>query len=385
MSRDLALIADIGGTNARFALVDLAAPAPEVLQARSLCNADYASLQHAAGHYLRTVDAAPRRAAIAVASPVGGEEIRLTNRAWSFGREELREALGLDELRLLNDFGAIAWAVPALRPDERIALYGHVVEPMAGPVSLLGPGTGLGVGLLVGSGDAGWHVVETEGGHVSFAPIGDEEQLIARWFTARHGRVSNERVLCGKGLSQVDAVLRGAAFGQEPDLRDPADIVAAALGGTDVSARRALARFCAVLGSVAGDCALVHGARTVVIAGGMVPRFVPFLRSSAFRERFLAKGRFAAWLESVAIHVVSHPHPGLLGAAVALRTHAGARATGGGEVATERIRAGEVGTQAVGTQAVGTQQVGTQRVGTQRVDTQAVGTPQAGTQEDRDG
>ena len=231
----------------------------------------------------------------------------------------MRTALGLDELLLLNDFGAIGWAVPALLPGDRVALYGDAAEPMVGPISLLGPGTGLGVGLLVGSQAEGWHVVETEGGHVSFAPQGDEEQRIARWFIARHGRVSNERVLCGQGLSQVDAVLRGAAIGEEPSLREPADIVEAALAGTDVPARRALARFCAVLGSVAGDCALVHGARTVVIAGGMVPRFIPFLRSSAFRERFLDKGRFAPWLESVAIHVVTHPHPGLLGAAVALR------------------------------------------------------------------
>ena len=319
MTTDLALIADIGGTNARFALVDLAAPRAGIQQAQSLCNADFASLQHAANHYLASVGATPKRAAIAVASPVAGDEIRLTNRAWSFGREELRGALGLDELRLLNDFGAIGWAVTALQPDERIALYGQVAEPMVGPITVLGPGTGLGVGLLVGSQADGWHVVETEGGHVSFAPQGDEEHVIARWFTARHGRVSNERVLCGKGLSQVDAILRGAGIGQEPELREPADIVEAALAATDVSARRALARFCAVLGSVAGDCALVHGARTVVIAGGMVPRFVPFLRSSAFRERFLAKGRFAAWLESVAIHVITHPHPGLLGAAVALR------------------------------------------------------------------
>ena len=319
MANALALIADIGGTNARFALVDPRAAVPEILQAASLCNADFASLQHAATHYLRSVGVRPKRAAIAVASPVGSDEIRLTNRAWSFGREELRVALGLDELRLLNDFGAIGWAVPALRPEDRIALYGQVAGPLAGPVSLLGPGTGLGVGLLVGSQRDGWHVVETEGGHASFAPQDDEERRIADWFAARHGRVSNERLLCGQGLSQVDAILRDAADGAATPLHDPADIVAAALAATDIPARRALARFCAVLGSVAGDYALLHGARTVVIAGGMVPRFVPFLRSSAFRERFLDKGRFAAMLESVAIHVVTHPHPGLLGAAVALR------------------------------------------------------------------
>ena len=311
-----ALIADIGGTNARFALVDPAAPDPEPLQPQALRAADFASLQHAANHYLQTVGARPRRAAIAVACPVDGDEIRLTNRAWSCSREELRTSLGLDELQLLNDFGAVAWAVTALRPDDRVALYGPVAEPLAGPISVLGPGTGLGVGFLLGAQPGGWRVVETEGGHVSFAPLDDEERAIAQWLTARHGRVSNERLLCGDGLSQVDALLRGAA---DAGLRHPADIVAAALGGTDAAARQALARFCAVLGSVAGDCALIHGARTVVIAGGIVPRFVPFLRSSAFRERFLAKGRFAPWLETVAIHVVTHPHPGLLGAAVALR------------------------------------------------------------------
>lgn len=318
----LELIADIGGTNARFALTDPTAPTPQLLHAQSLENADFASLQHAAEHYLESVGAQPRRAAIALACPVNTDEIRLTNRAWSFSRNELRQSLGLDELLLLNDFGAVAWAVPALQAGDRIALYGPMDTPLHGPVSVLGPGTGFGVGLLVGSEAVGWHPVETEGGHVSFAPLGDEEHAIARWLTAQHGRTSYERVLSGNGLARIDAVLRGVASAggdAPPVVRDPAEIVARALQGHDVAARRALARFCAILGSVAGDVALVHGARTVMIAGGIVPRFVPFLRSSAFRERFLAKGRFAAYLESVAIQVVTHPNPGLLGAAVALR------------------------------------------------------------------
>ena len=320
-SSGLALIADVGGTNARFALTDPASPTPSLLQSRSLCSAEFASLQHAAEHYLASVGVQPRRAAIAVACPADADEIRLTNRAWSFSRRELQQTLGLDELRILNDFGAVAWGVPALQPSDRITLHGQEAAPLRRPITVLGPGTGLGVALLVGGEEHGWHVVETEGGHVSYAPIGDEEQTIARWMTARFGRASNERMLCGAGLAHIDAVLRGdgAATGRPPVLREPADIVAAALEGHDVAARRVLARFCAVLGSVAGDAALIHGARTVIIAGGMVPRFVPFLRSSAFRERFLAKGRFAAYLESVAIHVITHPNPGLLGAAVALR------------------------------------------------------------------
>ena len=330
---DLALVADIGGTNARFALTDLAAPNAELFESKSLRNADFASVQHAVEHYLAGVDAKPRRAALAVASPVGRDEIRLTNRAWSFSRRELQRTLGLDELRMINDFGAVAWAVPSLEREHLITLHGDASAPLSGPITVMGPGTGLGVALLVGSREHGWHAVDTEGGHTSFAPIGDEERAIAAWLTAQHGRTSTERLLCGKGLSEIDVVLRGAsavlpsnlpAPGDssllKPALRDPADIVAAALEGHDLAARQTLARFCAVLGSVAGDCALIHGARSVVIAGGIVPRFIPFLRSSAFRERFLAKGRMTPLLEAVPIHVITHPNPGLLGAATALRS-----------------------------------------------------------------
>lgn len=323
-SNALAMIADIGGTNARFALTDLAAPQPQLLQQQSLRNAEFASLQHAAEHYLDGAGVRPQHAAIAVACPVGADEIRLTNRAWSFSRRELQRSLGLESLDMINDFGAVAWAVPALGSDDTVTLHGAEDPALRGPVSVLGPGTGLGVAVLVGDSAHDWHVVETEGGHVSFAPLGDEEHAIARWMTAKFGRASTERLLCGAGLSHIDAALaaRGdlaSALDARTVLRDPAAIVEAALDGHDLLARRTLARFCAVLGSVAGDAALIHGARTVMIAGGIVPRFIPFLRSSAFRERFLAKGRFAAYLESVTIHVITHPNPGLLGAAMALR------------------------------------------------------------------
>lgn len=321
----LAMVADIGGTNARFALTDLAAPCPELLEQRALRNAEFASLQHATEHYLDSVAARPKLAAIAVACPVGDDEIRLTNRAWSFSRSELQRRLGLESLDMINDFGAVAWAVPALDQGDVVILHGSDDGVRRGPVSVLGPGTGLGVAQLVGDDLRGWQVVETEGGHVSFAALGDEEHAIARWLGAKFDRVSNERLLCGAGLSHIDAALAAgddlaSARDARAVFRDPATIVEAALDGHDLLARRTLARFCAVLGSVAGDCALIHGARTVLIAGGIVPRFIPFLRSSAFRERFLAKGRFATWLESVTIGVITHPHPGLLGAAVALRS-----------------------------------------------------------------
>lgn len=316
------LVADIGGTNARFALAEPGPERPLLHDMQNLPAADFASLQQAAGHYLDSVGQRPQRAAMAVACPVAGDDIRLTNRAWSFNRNELRAALGVDELHILNDFGATARALPVLEPEEQVVLHGHADESLAGPVSLLGPGTGLGVALLSQCPDGRWQVIETEGGHISFAPLGSEERCIHEWLSARHQRVSVERVLSGRGLARIHAALAGDSPSKRetPDqrLRRPADIVAAALTGEDQAARRALARFCAVLGSVAGDAALIHGARTVVISGGIVPRFIPFLRSSAFRERFLDKGRFAAHLESVRILVVTHTAPGLLGAALAL-------------------------------------------------------------------
>ena len=318
------MVADIGGTNARFALTDPKRAAPRLSHQQSLPCAEFASLQQAAEYYLESVGKQPTRAVIAVASPGGGDEIRLTNRAWSFSRHELQKSLGLDALDVLNDFGAVAWAVPALGPADAVTLHGGRAAPLCGPISVLGPGTGLGVALLTGDAACGWQVVETEGGHVSFAPLGEEEHLIARWLNARFDRVSNERLLCGTGLSHIDAALASSddlssALDQNASGRDPAVIVDAALAGHDLIARRVLARFCAVLGSVAGDTALIHGARTVMIAGGIVPRFIPFLRSSAFRERFLAKGRMATYLESVTIRVITHAAPGLLGAAMFLR------------------------------------------------------------------
>jgi glucokinase len=320
----LALVADIGGTHARFALVETGVAPLHCLHAKTFRNVDFASLAEAAGHYLALVGQHPRRATFAVAAPVRCERVHLTNRAWSFSRSRLREALGLEELLLVNDFGAVARAVPELAAGDHVQLHGPARSSIEGPASVLGPGTGLGVALLLGGAARGWQVVETEGGHASFAPQDEEERAIARWLATRYGRASNERVLSGQGLAEVDAVLRGAAPGETAALRDPGVVVDAALGHDDTAAR-ALGRFCAVLGSVAGDIALVHGARTVMIAGGMVPRFLDVLPASPFLGRFLDKGRFAAHLASVAVHVVTHPYPGLLGAAVAMRDAAADR------------------------------------------------------------
>jgi len=323
---ELVLVADIGGTNARFALADLnGTRRPRLHDERKLTADEFASLQHAARHYLAGIGDRPsvRRAAIAVACPVAGDEIRLTNRAWSFSRAELKADLGLHDLQVINDFGAAARAIPALTEREKLVIHqGRHDRPLA-PISVLGPGTGMGVALITEFDVHAWHVIETEGGHVSFAPQGSEERELHEWLQARHGRVSIERVLSGDGLARIHAALAGRAPSKRETPREsllaPAEIVRRALAGDDVLARRALARFCAILGSFAGDCALIHGARTVAIAGGMAPRFANFLRASAFVERFVDKGRFAAWLEHVRVALVTHPEPGLLGAALRLR------------------------------------------------------------------
>lgn len=325
-SSELVLVADIGGTNARFALADLDhGKRPQLHDEQKFSADEFASLQHAARHYLSMVNDRARisRAAIAVACPVTGDEIRLTNRAWSFSRRELQEELGLDELLVLNDFGAAARSIPALGDDEKLILHHGIHQGPRAPISVLGPGTGMGVALITQFEPDNWHVIETEGGHVSYAPQGTEEQMIHDWLRARHGRVSIERVLSGSGLGRIHAALSGCepSKSRTPNsaLLSPAAIVERALQGEDVTSRRALARFCAVLGSFAGDCALIHGARTVAITGGIAPRFGSFLHSSAFVERFLDKGRFAAWLEAIRVVLVTHPETGLLGAALALR------------------------------------------------------------------
>ncbi|HEX7326851.1 MAG TPA: glucokinase [Rhodanobacteraceae bacterium] len=320
---EYALIGDIGGTNARFALTDLDASAPHILQEQTRSDIDFPSLAAAARHYLATTGTQPVCAALAVASPIEGDQINLTNRGWATTGTALRAALRLDDLRLINDFAAIAWAAPHLDASDRVPIHGELLTPIRGPVTLIGAGTGLGVALLTGSPATGWHAVPTEGGHATFPPTDAEERHIAEWLRVRYGRVSSERALSGSGLSCIDAALRGVAPvpkpALQPDARSAEAVVDAALAGNDPDALRALQRFCHIYGAVAGDAALLHGAATVLIAGGVVLHFLDFFRDSQFMEAFVAKGRHVNYMQRMAVQVITHPNPGLLGAAVAAR------------------------------------------------------------------
>ena len=324
----IGLIGDIGGTNARFALTDLSSPEPQIFEEHTFGDDRFATLREAAQEYLKRTGAKPVRATLAVAAPVTGDQIAFANRAWSFKRSELQGALSLGCLELINDFGAIGWAAPHLDPSQRVSMAGEITGELQGPVTLIGPGTGLGVGLLAGAAAQGWRVVETEGGHATFAATEDEEREVVRWIATRHQRVYNELLLSGQGLARIDAALRGVPSvpmpAPQPGLRSPKEIVDAALHSGDAAAARALDRFCRTFGNVAGDVAMLHGARTVLIAGGIVLHFLGHFRTSGFMPHFTGKGQYAPYMQRISVQVITHPNPGLLGAAVAMRQNANA-------------------------------------------------------------
>lgn len=317
-----ALIGDIGGTHARFALVTPGAVAPRAIQ-RLLC-ADYPDPVAAIQDYLARVgavgDAAPREACLAVAGPLDGERLTLTNLDWDVTRGELRQALGLTHLRLINDFIAQALGVPHVGEAHRVVLQAGEAAPRAMRL-VIGPGTGLGMaGLLPagrGDGRQRWLPLPSEGGHAAFAATDAREHDLLDHFRQRFGRVSVERLLSGPGLLalyRAHCALEGIA----PHCRTPAEVTAAAGSGDD-GARATLLRFLKILGDVSGDAALTLGARGgVTLCGGILPRLLPWLPESRFLAAFAAKGRLAAYAGRIPVQVVTDPWTGLRGAAEAL-------------------------------------------------------------------
>lgn len=306
------LIADIGGTNARFALV--APGARQAEQPLLLPCAAFPGPAEAARHYLERVAPAemPRRAAFAVASPVLGDRVVLTNHVWQFSVTALRDELALDRLDVVNDFIAVALAVPLLEAQDKVAVGDGRADP-ASPIAVLGPGTGLGVSALVPTG-AGWHPIPTEGGHITMPAADEREAKILAWLRARHGHVSAERVLSGPGLVNLHTALCGLC-GLPAEAVSPHELTQRAQAG-DPLARETLDTFFTMLGTVAGNLALTLGARGgVYIAGGIVPQLLPAFLASDFRRRFDDKGRFRAYVESIPVHVATHPYPAFLGLA----------------------------------------------------------------------
>ena len=321
------LVADIGGTNARFALVDPADGVPRRIE--RLRAADFPGPADAIRHYLsaQAAGAAPTWAAFAVATPISGDRVELTNSRWSFSRAETAAALGLDGLLVLNDFEALALSLPALRPEQ---LRAHGALPSArGTLAVLGPGTGLGVAGLVEV-DGGWRPVAGEGGHATLAAADDEEAAILRAVRAEFDHVSAERLLSGIGLPTLYRAV-AAVRGTTPAALTAEEIGTRGADGSDPLCQATLSVFCAMLGGFAGNLALTFGARGgVYIGGGIVPRFADFFFASRFRERFEAKGRFRTYLEGVPTALIVEPHAALHGAAAAIaaRLRRGANPSG---------------------------------------------------------
>jgi glucokinase len=316
---DLVLLADIGGTNARFALADAGDEAAPLRMdsVREFQVVDFPSLAAAARYYLDLAGARARRGVFAVAGRVDGDEARITNHPWVISRTRTRSMLGFDDVQLVNDFAAQAMAITLLAPRDVAVVGGTPWRPAATAerrtYAVIGPGTGLGTGgLLIRDGRA--HALESEGGHASFPPGTPEEIRILENLSAQFGRVSNERLVCGPGLVNIHRALSEIA-GEDPGPLRPSDVTERAAAG-DVRCQRALDVYCAVFGAIAGDLVLTLGAWDgVFLTGGLVPRLLPLLQHSGFRQRFEHKGRFSAAMAGVPTVAVLHPQAGLLGAA----------------------------------------------------------------------
>ncbi len=314
---------DIGGTHARFAVAEVSEGRVVSLgEACTLKTAEHASLQTAWEDFGRQLGRPlPRAAAIAVAGPVQGEVLKLTNNPWVIRPALIPEKLGVDDYALVNDFGAVAHAVAQLGNERFRNICGpDRALPDEGVISIVGPGTGLGVAQLLRR-EGRYHVIETEGGHIDFAPLDSLEDQILAHLRKRYRRVSVERVASGQGLTNIYEVL-AAIEGRETQYRDEKQLWTAALAGEDSLAAAALDRFCLALGAAAGDIALAQGASAVVIAGGVGMRVANHLPRSGFRDRFIAKGRFERMMDEMPVKLITHEQPGLFGAAAAFAEQA---------------------------------------------------------------
>ncbi|CAN5126962.1 glucokinase [soil metagenome] len=314
------IAADIGGTNARFARATLdERGVPTLGQVRKYKVGDYASLEACWAHFVRDDgNPLPKAASIAFATAIGRDVIKLTNSSWLIRPDTLANDLGMDQLKLVNDFEAVAHAVSKLPPDNLELLFGPDKPfPKDGAVTILGPGTGLGVAMIAFD-DGVPHIVATEGGHTDFAPLDGLEGRILDYLRDKFLRVSTERIVSGPGLNNLYKAIATIQH-ERVELMNDADLWQVALDGKEEFARAVLDRFCLCYGSVAGDLALAQGPHAVVLAGGLTQRLKAYLATSGFHGRFAAKGRFESLMNNIPIRVADHEEIGLFGAAAAFR------------------------------------------------------------------
>ncbi len=311
------IVADIGGTNARFALATGRQGQQFAIESVTISNgADFPSFEDALQAYVDSLENLSVAAAcIAIAGPVGGDVVRMTNLPWSFSKRHIQRKFALTTFEVINDFAAVAIATSRLADADLIAIKGGNADPVANK-AILGPGTGLGVaGLAHCARDNSWLPIAGEGGHVTLAPadIFEAEVIVAGM--RRFGHVSAEMFISGPGLVNLYACLCDVE-GVEAKALQPQDVTTAALAGDDAVCEKTLALFCAFLGTVAGDLALTYGAKGgVYLAGGIAPRIIDFLKASEFSARFANKGIMSHYVENVAVNLVRHQQTAFLGAA----------------------------------------------------------------------
>jgi glucokinase len=308
---DWALVGDIGATNARFSLVT---PNGELTEIRALLCDDYPTIGEAITSYLAEASGSkPVAAVLAVAATPTGDEVTLTNHPWTFSIEALRQEVGLERLKVVNDFYANAAVVPHLAPGERNKI-GRGEPAAAAPIGIIGPGTGLGVSALMPTPE-GQRPIPGEGGHVTMAPADSRESALLDIMRERFDHVSAERVLSGPGLVNLYNTLCELSHVKAAPLT-AAQVTDPEIGASDVHAREATLVFCAMLGTIAGNLALTLGAKGgIYIAGGIVPKLGDTFARSQFRARFEAKGRFQTYLSQIPTYVIVRPFAALLGAA----------------------------------------------------------------------
>jgi glucokinase len=314
------LLGDVGGTNARFGWQASADTGIEHVLV--LPCAAHETLEAAIRTYLELKNLPmPRAGALGIANPITGDVIRMTNHHWSFSITEMQRSLGLAQLNVINDFTALALALPSIPAENLVQVGGTVAQPFA-PKALIGAGTGLGVsGLLPTDANDHWVAIAGEGGHVTLAAQNDTEYRVIELIRQRYGHVSAERVLSGQGLVDLYLALRQLKKEAPVDVAGAAEITAWALQDKDPLAQQSIEMFAGFLGSVTGDLALTLGARGgVYLGGGIVPRWLGWFETSNFRERFEAKGRFSAYLKDIPVWVINASEsPALLGAARSLQ------------------------------------------------------------------
>lgn len=322
------LLADLGGTNVRFALAGPDAASPLVMDSiRRYRVKEFPSLADAARQYFADTGRSASQAVIAAAGRIaGGETVKVTNNPWAIVAHALQAELGMRAVHLVNDFAAQSMAVPLLAADSLLPVGALSAPKLDGTQPqtfvVMGPGTGLGVAGLLWR-DQKWIVLESEGGHAGFAAHTTEDVEILHRLNARFGRVSNERMICGNGLVNLYLALADIA-GQPAEEYTPEDITARAEDGSDPLCVRTVETLAGIFGSVAGDLVLsLGGWDGVYLTGGVLPFLLPWLHRGGFRERFEAKGRFRETMERVPTLAIVHPEPGLLGAAAIALSSAG--------------------------------------------------------------